>query len=80
MALTLDLLPISIRYSLGSISYNLAYSIFGGTAPMLVIYLISKTSNLAIPGLYLMIGAIVAAVILISVKKTDRYPVSSIQN
>lgn len=72
MALTLDLLPIAIRYSLGSLSYNLAYSIFGGTAPMMAVYLISKTSNVAIPGFYLLVGAIVAVAMLISVKKTDQ--------
>jgi hypothetical protein len=55
--------------SLGSLSYNLAYSIFGGTAPLLAIYLITKTANVAIPGLYLALSAIVAVVILLGIKK-----------
>ncbi len=68
MALTLDLIPVAIRYSLGSLSYNLAYSIFGGTAPMVAIYLIAKTSNMAIPGLYLVLGASVALGSLLTIK------------
>ncbi|WP_342220482.1 MFS transporter [Rickettsiella endosymbiont of Miltochrista miniata] len=69
MALTLDLIPVAVRYTLGSLSYNLAYSIFGGTAPLLAIYLITKTSNVAIPGLYLAMGAVVAVGMLIKIKK-----------
>lgn len=69
MALTLDLIPVAVRYTLGSLSYNLAYSIFGGTAPLLAIYLITKTSNVAIPGLYLAMGAAVAMAMLITIKK-----------
>lgn len=69
MALTLDWIPVAVRYTLGSLSYNLAYSIFGGTAPLVAIYLIKKTSNVAIPGLYLAMSAVVAVVILIGAKK-----------
>lgn len=68
MALTLDLIPVAVRYSLGSLSYNLAYSVFGGTAPLVAIYLITKTTNVAIPGLYLAIAAVIAVVILTSVR------------
>ncbi|MGC1854627.1 MAG: MFS transporter [Candidatus Aquirickettsiella sp.] len=69
MAFTLDQIPVAVRYTLGSLSYNLAYSIFGGTAPLLAIYLITKTANVAIPGLYLAGGAMVALAMLITIKK-----------
>lgn len=69
MALTLDLIPVTVRYTLGSLSYNLAYSIFGGTAPLVAMYLITKTTNVAIPGLYLAMGAVVAVTSLIVTKK-----------
>lgn len=69
MALTLDRIPVAVRYTLGSFSYNLAYSIFGGTAPLVAIYLITKTTNVAIPGLYLAVGAVVALIMLITFKK-----------
>lgn len=71
MALTLDLIPAAIRFSLGALSYNLAYSFFGGTAPMVVIYLIAKTSNVAIPGLYLVFGASVALGSLLMIKSNN---------
>ncbi|MFZ0218818.1 MAG: MFS transporter [Candidatus Aquirickettsiella sp.] len=71
MALTLDLIPVAVRYTLGSLSYNLAYSIFGGTAPLVAIYLITKTTNVAIPGLYLALSAILAVSILTVIKKKD---------
>lgn len=69
MALTFDRIPVAVRYTLGSFSYNLAYSIFGGTAPLVAIYLITKTTNVAIPGLYLAVGAVVALIMLITFKK-----------
>lgn len=60
MALTIDLIPVNIRYTLGSLSYNLAYSIFGGTVPLVALFLITKTHNVAMPGLYLAAGAVIA--------------------
>lgn len=69
MAFTLDRLPIAVRYTLGSLSYNLAYSLFGGTAPLVVVYLITKTAHVAVPGLYLAISAAVAVIVLIATKK-----------
>ncbi len=71
MALTLDLIPVAIRYTVGSLSYNLAYCFFGGTAPLVVVYLITKTQYTAMPGLYLTIGAIAAVLILIGTKTNN---------
>lgn len=68
MALTIDLIPVSIRYTLGSLGYNLAYSIFGGTAPLVALFLIMKTGNSAMPGLYLAAGALVAVLSLLMIK------------
>ncbi|MEN9917362.1 MAG: hypothetical protein RLY40_1301 [Pseudomonadota bacterium] len=68
LAFTLDRIPIAVRYTLGSLSYNLAYSIFGGTAPLVAVYLITKTADVAIPGLYLSMSAIIAVVVLITLK------------
>ena len=69
MALTLDLIPVTIRYTVGSLSYNLAYSLFGGTAPLVVVYLITKTKHITMPGLYLAVSAIGAVLILVGIKK-----------
>lgn len=72
MAFTLDRIPIAIRYTLGSLSYNLAYSIFGGTAPLVAIYLITKTDQVAIPGLYLSMSAVLAVCVLMVTSKPSR--------
>ncbi|MES2998892.1 MAG: MFS transporter [Pseudomonadota bacterium] len=69
MGLTIDLIPVTIRYTLGSLGYNLAYSLFGGTAPLIALFLIKKTSNVAAPGLYLAAGALVAVLALLTIKK-----------
>jgi MFS transporter, MHS family, proline/betaine transporter len=68
LALTIDLIPASVRYTLGSLGYNLAYSIFGGTAALMALLLITKTHNLAIPGLYLATGSLLAVVSLLMTK------------
>ncbi|MES2142444.1 MAG: MFS transporter [Pseudomonadota bacterium] len=72
MALTIDLIPINIRYTLGSLGYNLAYSIFGGTAPLVAMFLITKTNHLAIPGLYLAAGAVLATLCLLVINETQK--------
>lgn len=68
MAFTLDQIPVAVRYTLGSLSYNVAYSLFGGTAPLVAVYLITKTGQVAIPGLYLSIAAIIAVLVLVKTR------------
>ncbi|WP_010597440.1 MFS transporter [Rickettsiella massiliensis] len=79
LALTIDLVPVSVRYTLGSLSYNLAYSFFGGTAPILALSLINKTGNKAIPGAYLAFGAMIATFSLfkLTVKKVRKVSLST---
>ncbi|WP_394835770.1 MFS transporter [Pendulispora rubella] len=48
------LFPTSVRYSGFAISYNLATSLFGGTAPLIISYLIDKTGNDLMPAFYMM--------------------------
>lgn len=69
LALTIDLIPTNIRYTLGSLGYNLAYSIFGGTAPLVAMFLIAKTHYLAVPGLYLASGALLAVLCLLRIRE-----------
>jgi MHS family proline/betaine transporter-like MFS transporter len=56
----LEMLPISVRYSIAAIGYNLSYSIFGGTAPLLASYLVRLTGDKAAPGICLTVGALIA--------------------
>lgn len=66
-ALTLMRIPVAIRYTVGSLGYNIAYSIFGGTAPLIVIYWINKTNNVLMPAYYLMLSAFIAVLMLRSI-------------
>ncbi|EKD70286.1 MAG: hypothetical protein ACD_46C00578G0002 [uncultured bacterium] len=59
-ATVLEMLPTKVRYSVAAIAYNISYSIFGGTAPLLAAYLIKITGHVSAPGMYLVAGAILA--------------------
>ncbi len=65
-ALVIAQIPTEIRYSLGSLSYNLSYALFGGTAPLVALFLIHSTGNAAAPGAYLAIAAVITSLGLIS--------------
>ena len=53
-----DLLPTHLRYSGIALSYNLAFAIFGGTAPLVATWLIKSTGNLAAPAWYIAAAAL----------------------
>jgi MHS family proline/betaine transporter-like MFS transporter len=55
-----DLIPTSIRYSMTAVSYNISYSLFGGTAPFVATYLVHLSGNHSVPGWYLTAGGLVA--------------------
>jgi MHS family proline/betaine transporter-like MFS transporter len=40
-----EMFPHSVRVSAVSVGYSLAYALFGGTAPMLAVWLIGATGN-----------------------------------
>lgn len=59
-ALLSELFPTRIRYTASAISYNMAYTVFGGTAPLVATYLIEQTGNQMAPAFYLIAVAAVA--------------------
>jgi MHS family proline/betaine transporter-like MFS transporter len=59
------LFPTTVRYSGFAISYNLSTSLFGGTAPLLISYLIDKTGNDLTPAFYMM-GTCVVGLIAVA--------------
>jgi MHS family proline/betaine transporter-like MFS transporter len=63
-ALLVESFPTNIRYSAVSIAVNISGPLFGGTAPMVVTYLIGVTGYSQIPALYLTMGAILSLVAL----------------
>jgi len=69
-----ELFPTSSRYSALSISYNIAFAIFGGTAPLVATQLISMTGNPLSPSYWLIVGAVVSLLVTLSMKERYREP------
>lgn len=55
-----ELFPTRIRYTGLALTYNLSATIFGGTAPLTVTWLINKTESYMSIALYMMIGAVIS--------------------
>ncbi len=61
-AFLVEAFPKHVRCSGLSIGYNLSLSIFGGTVPMVAVFLIKVTGNPLAPAFYLSLAAIVSLV------------------
>ncbi|RJE82041.1 MFS transporter [Paracoccus onubensis] len=60
-ALLSETFPTRTRYTASAFTYNLSYTIFGGTAPLMATWLIGKSGNNLTPAFYLMAIAVLAA-------------------
>lgn len=58
--LSLSQFPAAVRYSGTGFAYNVAYALFGGTAPYVSTWLVTSTGNLLAPAIYLAVVALVA--------------------
>jgi MHS family proline/betaine transporter-like MFS transporter len=54
--------PTRVRYTASAFTYNLAYTVFGGTAPLVATWLIDATGNRMSPAFYLIAIAIMAMI------------------
>jgi MHS family proline/betaine transporter-like MFS transporter len=61
-ALLSETFPTRTRYTASAITYNMAYTIFGGTAPLMATWLISTTGSNLSPAFYLMVVAVLGLV------------------
>jgi MHS family proline/betaine transporter-like MFS transporter len=68
--LLVELFPTRVRYSAYGLGYNVSSALFGGTAPLLMTFLIGQTGNVYIPAFYAVITA-VGTLIAVS-RVTDR--------
>ncbi|TQM01917.1 MFS transporter [Pseudonocardia kunmingensis] len=59
-----------VRYGGFSLGYNLSVSAFGGTAPFLVTWLISRTGNTTSPAFYVMGAAMITLVVILTARET----------
>lgn len=67
-----ELFPTSVRYSAVAVGYNISYSLFGGTAPFVATYLTHLTGDKAAPGLYLVLGALIALMATKNIRSENR--------
>jgi MHS family proline/betaine transporter-like MFS transporter len=71
-----EMLPGSVRVSGTSLGYNLCMALFGGTTPLVVVYLIKVTHSDLAPAFYLMAAAAVSLAVVIGLKETARRPLT----
>lgn len=60
------------RYTASAITYNLAYTIFGGTAPLVATWLIAETGTNLAPAYYLIAVSILAMIGGLALRETSR--------
>jgi MHS family proline/betaine transporter-like MFS transporter len=68
----MELFPTRTRFSASAISYNLAYTIFGGTAPFVGTWLVLQTGNKISPAFYMAAVSIVVFFIVLIIPETSR--------
>lgn len=73
-AALVEMFPTNVRYSALGISYNLAVAVFGGTAPFIATFLISRTGSNLSPTFYLIAAAVITLIVVSTMKETSRDP------
>ncbi|AGT08836.1 MFS transporter [Paracoccus aminophilus] len=71
-ALMSETFPTRTRYTASAFTYNMSYTLFGGTAPLMATWLINATDNNLSPAIYLMAVAVLAAAGGLMLRETSR--------
>ncbi|MCB1352773.1 MAG: MFS transporter [Rhodobacteraceae bacterium] len=71
-ALLSETFPTRTRYTASAFTYNISYTIFGGTAPLMATWLIDRSGNSLAPAFYMMVIAALAAIGGLALKETSR--------
>ena len=66
--------PTRVRYGGFAIAYNVSTSLFGGTAPLIIQWLIGETGDNFIPAYYLMAAAAIALIPIMLIPETANRP------
>jgi MFS transporter, MHS family, proline/betaine transporter len=64
-----EMFPTRVRYTALSVSYGFAVVLFGGFAPLIATWLVSVTGNPLAPAFYVMTGAAISAIAVLSMKE-----------
>jgi MHS family proline/betaine transporter-like MFS transporter len=73
-----EMFPTNVRYSALGVSYNIAVAAFGGTAPFIATYLISRTGSNLAPTFYLIVAAVITLFFVSRMKETYREPLREV--
>nr|WP_281282649.1 MFS transporter [Nonomuraea terrae] len=69
-----ELFPTSVRYSGSALGYNVAYALFGGTAPFVAQFLITQAGTPIAPAFYMVIFGLVCLIAVAKLPETSRIP------
>ena len=72
--LLVELFPTKVRYSAYGLGYNISSALFGGTAPLLMTYLIHRTGNVDMPAFYAVATALGTLIAVSRVKDRAHLP------
>lgn len=72
--LIVELFPTRVRYSAYGLGYNISSALFGGTAPLLMTWLISSTGNIYMPAFYAVLTALGTLAAVSTVKDRAHEP------
>jgi len=71
-----NLAPAQLRYTTISIAHGMCVALFGGTAPLVVTFLIDKTGNALTPVYYIIMTTIITVLFVFRLKN-DKYYITS---
>ncbi|WP_061238772.1 MFS transporter [Ectopseudomonas composti] len=68
--------PTRVRYTASAFTYNIAYTIFGGTAPLVATWLIEQTGDRMAPAYYLIVMALIALAGGLALPESSKRPLN----
>ncbi|WP_176110160.1 MFS transporter [Izhakiella australiensis] len=68
----LELFPTRTRFSASSVSLNLAYALFGGTAPYLGTWLVASSGSKIAPAVYMTVVTVLVLLVTLKIPETFR--------
>ena len=79
-ALLSEVFPTRARYTASAVTYNVAYTVFGGTAPLVATWLIAITGSSVSPAFYLAAVAVLALFGGLSLPETSRISLMEVED
>ena len=67
-----EMVPSHVRVTGTSLGYNLCMALFGGTTPMITVFLIKVTGTDMAPAFYIMLAAAISFAVVLSIDETSR--------